>query len=410
MSATTSRARRALPVVGVMLTLLALGLYIARSSDRPSGRPFDPASARPEGTLALVRLLRELDAEVTVATLAPPADADTALLSWVDFDDDTTRQWRDWIRDGGVLVLTDANSELAPRGVASGGFQVTDLGPELQVRPRCDVAALADLPPLDVSEGGLSVDPQTTNSDLTVCFRMRQDRAAVAIEKRGKGAVVVVGPFDAFTNSGLRQAGRAELAAALLAPRPGTKVAVKGLTPLTFVTRPETLLDRLPKAVTSSLWVLLAAGVFYAFARGRRLGKPLGEPAPVEVPASELTVAAGNLLQRGHHRAHTAAMLRRGCASRIAGLLGLARTSTPEDVARALISRGADEDETLLVLCGPPPLTDRDLVVLAQHLDVMQARVDGALAGSLAPAAAGPTHTADAAPIPLSTQSAETAP
>jgi hypothetical protein len=143
---------------------------------------------------------------------------------------------------------------------------------------------------------------------------------------------------------------------------------------------------------------------------GKPLGKPLGEPAPVEVPASELTVAAGNLLQRGHHRAHTAAMLRRGCASRIAGLLGLARTSTPEDVARALIGRGADEDETLLVLCGPPPLTDRDLVVLAQHLDVMQARVDGALAGSLAPAAAGPTHTADAAPIPLSTQSAETAP
>ena len=50
--------------------------------------------------------------------------------------------------------------------------------------------------------------------------------------------------------------------------------------------------------VRGSLWQLALGFLVFALWKARRLGRPVAEPQPVELAASELTVAVGNLLQR----------------------------------------------------------------------------------------------------------------
>ncbi len=372
-----NRTRRWLPVLAVLGIALALGGIALTRSVRPTGLPFDPASPAPNGQLALVRTLRALDADVSIATRGPTEDADTAFIAQQDFDDRTVDAWDEWVRRGGTLVVS-GRGRLAPEGVESSFFSFEDLEPGLRVTAQCDIAALADLPGLPIT-GSLRIDPDIARADgIVSCFPVGQGRALLAAKRHGDGHIVVLGSSFVFTNDGLRQPGHAELAAALLAPRAGTHVAIKGITPSdAFGNVDDTLLDLLPKPLKASAALLAAAMVLYTIARARRLGKPLVEPAPVEVPASELTVAAGNLLQRGRHRTHTAGMLRRGTASDLSSALGLARSATPEAVARTLAARGADEDQVLHALCGPAPRTDADLVALAQELDHLRDTVLG---------------------------------
>jgi hypothetical protein len=124
-----------------------------------------------------------------------------------------------------------------------------------------------------------------------------------------------------------------------------------------------------PDWLGPAAWLLAAAVVAFAMARGRRLGRLVVEPLPVVVRAAETTEARGRLYHRAADRPLAARALRVGSRTRLADRLGLPR-STPVTalVDAAARASGTPRPDVERLLDGPDPTTDRDLLLLAQRL------------------------------------------
>src|SRR6266581_6954843 len=61
--------------------------------------------------------------------------------------------------------------------------------------------------------------------------------------------------------------------------------------------------------VRLAMWQLVVAFAVLVLWRARRLGRPVAEAQPVQIPGSELVVAVGNLLQRARGRGQAAGLL-----------------------------------------------------------------------------------------------------
>src|SRR5690606_5891721 len=124
-----------------------------------------------------------------------------------------------WVRRGGTLVVTDPGStftppvSFAPPPLAEGD-DVEAVRPE-----RCDVDALADVQEVN---GGALVRYRTDGA-TGQCFSNR-DGAFVVVTEEGDGEIVSIGGAAFVTNDLLGDVDNAVLAAALLAPEPGTAV------------------------------------------------------------------------------------------------------------------------------------------------------------------------------------------
>jgi hypothetical protein len=234
----------------------------------------------------------------------------------------------------------------------------------------CDVAALAGVEVLDPS-GGVTYGP---SSEAVGCFEA-DGGSFVAVTGVGEGTVVAVGGAGPFTNEVLDERDNAVLAASLLAPRPGTRVA--------FVRPPvpgsggEGLLDLVGGNVWSFLWQLGVAFVLYALWRARRLGRPVPERRPVELSASELVVAVGNLLQQAGRRDQAGRLLGDDLRRRLAERLGLSSTAPAEEVAEVAAARTGFPAERLRTVLRPGPLPgDDDLVHLAAETETIRRELE----------------------------------
>ena len=131
--------------------------------------------------------------------------------------------------------------------------------------------------------------------------------------------------------------------------------------------------------VKLALVQLAVAFVLVALWRARRLGQPVLEPVPVEIPGSELVVAVGRLLQRGRGRARAAEILRHGLRRTLGARLGLPAGASPAEVAEAAVGRtGLTVDELTALLDGPEPADERQLVELAQSVERVREEVTSA--------------------------------
>ncbi|CAN5844613.1 DUF4350 domain-containing protein [soil metagenome] len=350
------RLRTALPIV-----LLVAGIVVAALVAGPpgqSGPPLDPASTAADGTRALVDSLRGLGAEVELDSSLPGARADVALLLTDNLDDDRREELRAWVRDGGVLVTGDSFSPLTPEvaGPAVTGFVSTGLE-----RGDCALAALDDVDEVEPGQSSVAYEAPTGS---TGCFGVDGGTWLVAVEE-GAGTIVALGGPEVLVNDRLAAADHPQLAAALLAPRAGTRVAF--LRPPRPGEGEATLADLLPDRVRFALLQLAVAFVVLAWWRARRLGRVVAEPQPVELPGSELVTAVGNLLQHTGARGRAAGVLRDDVRRTLAERLGLPQTTPPEQVAAAVAARtGTDRDETLALLTSTEPVDDAALVRLAQ--------------------------------------------
>ena len=111
--------------------------------------------------------------------------------------------------------------------------------------------------------------------------------------------------------------------------------------------------------VRLALWQLVVAFVLLALWRARRLGRPVAEPQPVQLPGAELVVAVGNLLQRAKGRGQAAGLLTDDLRRSLAERLGLPPSAPADQVAdavAAVLKKG--------VLGRQPP---RALVVLGDE-------------------------------------------
>jgi hypothetical protein len=330
--------RRALGWTGLLVAVTAVALVVAAPQPR-SNRPNDPGAAGPAGAKALVVLLEELGAEVEV-TPSVLRDGDTAVLLEDRLDDAARDDLRAWVHAGGVLVVADISSPLAPIGAEG----------------RCP-AALAGVDTLQLSPG-----PTGRALRGDGCFD-----GLVRSVGLGDGDIVVVLSTGPFTNDLLDEEDNAALAAALLAPTGSERVAfLRG----TAGSGDRSLADLLSPSVTEALLQAGIAAVVYVLWRGRRLGRPVPEGQPVAVAGSDLVSAVGRMLAGRRRPADAATTLRTELLRSLEHRLGLPAGAPVEQLATAVGARtGLDPTWVAGALAARPVTTDDDLVALAADLD-----------------------------------------
>lgn len=374
MSAQPSRARRALPYVVIVVAATALALVAGRRD--VEGPPLDPQSTRALGTRALVLLLEESGADVSVSAELPSPTEDAALLLQDDLGDDQRVALQHWTRAGGVLVVADPLSEFVPAIEASTGNPF-DLGSATGHLARdCDLAVVEEVERLEPSGGvgfGLPREDGATVPGSVGCFPIAGGWFVVA-RPFGAGTVVAVGGAGAFVNEVIGDADNGALAVSVLGARPGT--SIRFLQPTGPGGGRATLTDLIPDRVTHAIWQLAIAFGVYALWCGRRLGHPVEEPQPVAVPGSELVVAVGHLLQQAKRRDQATAMLRVDWTRSLGGRLGLPPDSGPDAVAAAIASHTRfDREYVAGLLRADPPANDEEMLTLARALESIRQEV-----------------------------------
>jgi hypothetical protein len=366
---TRGRRRRWLPWI-LVAAGIALAVFIAGGGGNDTGRTYDPSSTSTTGTKALVDTLRQLDVDVRVDAGAPTPRT-TALLVLVDGMSDTQRRAiSSWVDAGGTLVVGDRDSPLNPFRTAR--QSILGLAQRSLAR-HCDVAALRAVGHVVVPQAALL----KARPPAVGCFTSGGD-AWLVTEAQGRGNLVVVGGPDAFTNESLGDGDNGLLAITLLAPNKSAHVQVLPL-PAPGGGR-KTLVDLISDNVTLALVQLGLAFLLYALWRARRLGRPVLEPQPVEIPGSELVAAVGRLFQRAHARGRAAELVREGTRRSLAQRLGLPSDTSADAVAESAAARtGKPVDEVLAVLAGAEPTDERGLVAVTQDAETLNREVSGAV-------------------------------
>lgn len=342
-------------IAGGVVTLLALVAILVLSGPEQDSyrRPaLDPRGTGPSGSAALVELLEATGAEVRLGGL-PEADDDIVLMLSETLSGGAQDRLRRWAEDGGTVVVADPGAELAPRRDRSPGVLdqvVTEPG-------ACTLDALADVETVDP---GLEDVYDARTADAT-CFGTGQGvGAGLAVDRRDEGLVVGLSSPLVLLNESLDRADNAVLATALLVPFDGVQVRI--LDPNRFLGDEDevgdgTVLGALPlrgrQAVTQMVIALVAVGLIL----GRRLGRPVTEELPVPLPASDLVLASGHLLDRNGAAADAAERLRRRARRGLGTDLGLGADPDPLALADALAARSA-ADPTLVHTALLAPVSD----------------------------------------------------
>ena len=366
-------------IVAIWVLLVASVVAAAIIGHRPArqGLPLDPASPAPDGTKALVEVLRQLGAAVRVSPTppAPGAGPGTALLLSDNLDDRARARLTGWVRRGGILVVADPDSPVTtirPAGAATVGL----LGARLD--RACDLPALRDVAQvapwravfLQVPAGAQGCFPSPAGGG-------RPGGAWLVVQPLGAGSVVRLGGPDALVNAHLGAADNGLLAASLLAPAPGTTVTV--LRPPLPGGGRRGLSGLIAPRVKLALWQLVVAFGVLVLWRARRLGRPVAEPPPVRLPGSELVVAVGHLLQRAGKRQRAADLLAADLRRALAERLGLPPAVAPDRLAATVAARTGMLPERVLAAVVPaPPRDEAELVALGQAAAAIREEVTGA--------------------------------
>ena len=365
-----TRFRRWLPWLVILAALVVLALLVRRPDD---GDPLDPRSTKPLGAKALVELLEAQGADVAISRDTPAANAgaDTALVLSDQLDDTARDRVDEWVRGGGTLVVADPSSPFAPGMTRSNPFEGADFGQQLT--PKCNLTAIATVERIDPA-GGVPLNvPDIPQFDAVGCFPFLGGHYLVA-RAHGDGRIVALGGAASLVNTNIAEDDNAVLAVALLAPTGSERVFI--VERAHAGTGRQTLADVAPRGAKLLLFQLAIAFVVFAISRARRLGRPVLEPQPVEVPASDLVVAVGSLLHVARHRDEAAAMMRDDLRRTLTERLGLPSDSHPDTVVDAVRARPELPGERVAAVLADRPLArDEDLVSLAQLIETVRQEV-----------------------------------
>ncbi len=353
-----------------LVVVIAVATLITYLTAPRLGGPMDPESTSPDGTHALVTLLREHGVDVVEApdvsaaeSAARPGTLIVVLQTLQNLDDDVLSRLSNLPGDRLLVAPSSRTREaLAPHITLAGSV------PFGGSEPGCDLreAARAGVVQLGVSDEYEAVD----DFSITRCY----DGAVVRYAEDGR-TVTVVGSGDFMMNGGLLTDGNAALAMNLA----GTNPRVIWYAPQKRQGESDAgaeISDLVPPAVAWIVIQLCLAIALVALWRGRRLGPLVAERMPVVVRASETVEGRGRLYRSRRARDRAATALRTATLQRMLPRLGLSTNAEPPAVVQAVAQRSGHHAQTVAhTLFGPPPQTDDDLVQLARELDEIERQV-----------------------------------
>jgi hypothetical protein len=134
--------------------------------------------------------------------------------------------------------------------------------------------------------------------------------------------------------------------------------------------------DFLPPGTGTAMYALALAVFVAALWRGRRMGRLVTDQLPVVIPSSETTRGRARLYRRARAYGRATASLRAASAERMGRLLGVPRSSgAPMLVAAVARASGREPVGVERLLYGPPPDSERAMMVLVQELDTLERQV-----------------------------------
>ncbi len=363
------RHRATLAIVAGAVAAVVVVLLVG---DRPpTSAPLDPDNPGVDGARAVARVLGNEGVDVVVARGAGQLD-DTELgagttvvvTSTYLLGESTTRRLLDHL-DGAALVVAEPD----PLVIDALGLTTETWA----VAPHEDREAGCADPLFDGL--ALRVDRGTEYDTEIGCFAGEHGNL-LALPREG---LTFLGAAELLTNDQVLRADNAAVALRLLGQRDRLVWYVPDAADLVGGDG-VTLSTLLPRWIFPGLWVLGAATVALLLWRVRRLGPLVTEPLPVTVKAIETAHSRGRLYRKSGDRAHAARALRRAARASVAERLHLPRTTTADQVGLVReVSRHLDRPReqvyALLADDGPMPLTDSDLIALANDLAALQREV-----------------------------------
>lgn len=420
MTAPAENSTSAMTWVAAMgLIALVVVVLVFGQDDDTNQRALDPRSTGRDGLKALRLLIDESGGSASLDVSEPSDEHDVAILAtnayvdvWAelqDRDDQTEELFAPilaWVEQGGVLVtgvdVPGGPATTFDQELSDEDFESADLFGAVTVvaRQTCTDRIADGVGSIEVR----SFERAEVGAGDTSCYGS-SEVALVVQRGLGSGQIIRVGTFSAFTNQSLDEQDNAALAARLLDLSQDRRIAFlsgpdgSGPSPfggpLNEDGRPvgggdQTLVDLVPSKVWAMLAGLAVAAVLYALASGRRLGRPVLEPLPIELPSSSYVEAVGRLYGRvGGSRERTSRRLRQDFVASMAPRVGLPSSCSYEQLASAL---DPDADSGLhALLLRPEPSTEEGVQNLARELN--EARLFYEQAGSVLSTTSTPTTT-----------------
>ncbi len=384
MAPSSSSGRTQIMLSLTLFALLLIYTILLSSSSEP--RPYDPASAAPNGLLALHLWLIDMgyDLQETMGDDFQLPASTELLLIWSSSRPYTTAEaatLHEWLTKGGTAVIMGAqsrNDELVKYfGVQTGAVTPLFLTVTPQQPLLPDVAEIeltGELPALDLTHAPAAVSVLAgDNGEITA-----------AVQSYGAGTLWQLSGHHTLINDQLRDPAQATLLLAFLRNvKAGGTIRLDTYHlwgPTTGVTEIRTLQEWLYYSTWGwALLFLLAMTAFFILLQGRRLGPPL--PAQAEVrrrEAAEYVISMANLARRARHRK----VLAQHHKQRVKRILGRRAHIDAGLNDREFIQQLANSERLHAVPGREPDAIINDVRMLLQRLD--EAEDDGALVKAVA--------------------------
>jgi len=383
--------------VALLVAVLAAVVLVYLTSRASPAVPFSIDSTQPDGYGALALLARGEGANVTsigAAELTGGRSADAVVVPRPSrLGAEERRGLLELARGGAVVVMGERfegaiEDELTFGDPYAVPFRELADDPAIESPPgQCDIASLVGLGDIDTA---FSLPIPVLQGERS-CYGTGTE-AYFTERAEGAGTVVTMSDPLLWVNARLQPAkeeggqplDNAATFLALTGAGPGT--ALRFVDPASGSgDAPNGTCDPielLPLPVKLALVQGLVALVFWLWWRGRRLGRPVTEPLPVEIAASELVGAVGDLLRRRGSAGRAATSMRQDTHRLLARRLGFpqgAPSGALVERVAALTGRPPAEVAAVLLDPGEPggtavPDTEA-LLRLTHQLDAIRQEV-----------------------------------
>jgi hypothetical protein len=377
-SGSGNRRQRRLPLVLAVLILLG-GLVIALLVPTPKTNTYlDPAGTDAFGTRALTDILAERGHQVissysTAAALAAAGPGATIVITSPDLL--TVPELTSLSLNPADIAVVEPDQRVLT--VLSSGITIaSDSATSGPVRPDCDLAGARLAGAADA--GGITFGTAGAPAGTIGCYPAGGEPSLLRYTVAGK-VVTILGSGAPLANGYLAEQGNAALALNLLT----TSHRIVWLTPEPPVVAGQGQArssGQQPRLIPVAAYLLVLqlgiAVLLAALWRARRLGPLVPERLPVVVRASETVQGHARLYQSRRARDRAATAMRGAMLARVRPALGLARGAELDAVVRALAGRSRlSEQEVTMIVFGPPPAGDAELVALVRDLDELEREV-----------------------------------